>query len=198
MATRIESNSLLLFFGLSIVLQNVVAAFFTPTPRGYTYLDHIITIGPLSMASDRLAALIIAAGVTLAIVLLGAFAFPQLPVAPLPQAEFPTIQVSANLPGASPETMASAVATPLEVRLSAVPGVTEMTSQSSLDSTKLGREVGVRSTLDLLNAQQQLYSTKRDLALARYNYMLNQLKLSAAVGDLGEKDLEAVNSRLAR
>lgn len=69
LATRIESNSLLLFFGLSIVLQNVVAALFTPTPRGYAYLDQIITIGPLSMASDRLAALIIAAGVTLAIVL---------------------------------------------------------------------------------------------------------------------------------
>ena len=69
LATRIESNSLLLFFGLSIVLQNVVAALFTPTPRGYAYLDAIVTIGPLSMASDRLAALIIAAGVTLAIVL---------------------------------------------------------------------------------------------------------------------------------
>jgi branched-chain amino acid transport system permease protein len=69
LASRIESNSLLLFFGLSIVLQNAVAAIFTPTPRGYAYLDAIITIGPLSMASDRLAALIIAAGVTLAIVL---------------------------------------------------------------------------------------------------------------------------------
>ncbi len=74
----------------------------------------------------------------------------------------------------------------------------QLSAQSSLDSTKLGREVGVRTTLDLLNAQQQFYSTKRDLALARYNYLLNQLKLSAAVGDLGEKDLEAVNSRLAR
>ncbi len=74
---------------------------------------------------------------TLAIILLGVFAFPQLPIAPLPQAEFPTIQINANLPGASPETMASAVATPLEVRLSAVPGITEMTSSSSLGSTSI-------------------------------------------------------------
>lgn len=71
-----------------------------------------------------------------------------------------------------------------------------VSSQSSLDSTKLGREVGVRTTLDLLNAQQVYYSTKRDLALARYNYLLNQLKLSAAVGELAEANLEAVNNQL--
>ena len=74
---------------------------------------------------------------TLALVLLGLFAFPRLPIAPLPQAEFPTIQVSARLPGASPETMASAVATPLEVGLSGIPGVTEMSSTSSLGSTSI-------------------------------------------------------------
>ena len=68
---------------------------------------------------------------TLAVVLLGVLAFPRLPVAPLPQAEFPTIRVSANLPGASPETMASAVATPLEVALSGVPGILEMSSTSA-------------------------------------------------------------------
>src|SRR3989344_1611108 len=73
----------------------------------------------------------------LAVVLLGLFAFPRLPVAPLPQAEFPTIQISARLPGASPETMASAVATPLEVGLSGIPGVTEMSSTSSLGSTSI-------------------------------------------------------------
>ena len=74
---------------------------------------------------------------TLALVLLGLFAFPRLPVAPLPQADFPTLQVSARLPGASPETMASAVATPLEVALSGVPGVTEMSSTSSLGSVSI-------------------------------------------------------------
>ncbi|MBH1986123.1 MAG: efflux RND transporter permease subunit [Burkholderiales bacterium] len=74
---------------------------------------------------------------TLALVLLGLFAFPRLPIAPLPQAEFPTIQISARLPGASPETMASAVATPLEVGLSGIPGITEMSSTSSLGSTSI-------------------------------------------------------------
>ena len=72
-----------------------------------------------------------------ALVLLGVIAFPRLPVAPLPQAEFPTIQVMAQLPGASPETMASSVATPLEVQFSAIPGVSQMTSTSALGSTIL-------------------------------------------------------------
>ena len=73
----------------------------------------------------------------LALVLLGVFAFPRLSIAPLPQAEYPTIQISAQLPGASPDTMAAAVATPLEVALSGVAGVTEMTSSSSLGSTNI-------------------------------------------------------------
>ncbi|MBL9210382.1 MAG: efflux RND transporter permease subunit [Opitutaceae bacterium] len=68
---------------------------------------------------------------TIAIFLVGSIAFPFLPVAPLPQIEFPTIQVSASLPGASPETMASAVATPLENQLALIPGVAQMTSTSS-------------------------------------------------------------------
>ncbi|WP_153774761.1 multidrug efflux RND transporter permease subunit [Pseudomonas sp. MNR3A] len=74
---------------------------------------------------------------TFALVLLGAIAFPRLPVAPLPEADFPTIQVTAQLPGASPETMASSVATPLEVQFSAIPGMTQMTSSSALGSTTL-------------------------------------------------------------
>ena len=74
---------------------------------------------------------------TFALVLLGVIAFPRLPIAPLPAAEFPTIQVAAQLPGASPETMASSVATPLEVQFSAIPGVTQMTSSSALGSTTL-------------------------------------------------------------
>lgn len=74
---------------------------------------------------------------TFALVLLGVIAFPRLPVAPLPEADFPTIQVTAQLPGASPETMASSVATPLEVQFSAIPGMTQMTSSSALGSTNL-------------------------------------------------------------
>ncbi|MFN7085191.1 MAG: TolC family outer membrane protein [Burkholderiales bacterium] len=71
-------------------------------------------------------------------------------------------------------------------------------SQSSLDSTQLGREVGVRTQVDVLNAQQQLFSTRRDLAQATYAYVLSLLKLKAAVGRLGEDDLAQVNAWLER
>ena len=66
-----------------------------------------------------------------AILLVGVAAWPLLPVAPLPQVDFPTIQVSATLPGASPETMASNVAKPLERQFSLIAGLTEMTSTSA-------------------------------------------------------------------
>ncbi len=61
-----------------------------------------------------------------ALALVGIVAFPQLPVAPLPQVDFPTIQVSATVPGASPETMAATVATPLERQFGQIAGVTQM------------------------------------------------------------------------
>ncbi|MGN7740523.1 multidrug efflux RND transporter permease subunit [Pseudomonas sp. 22526] len=85
---------------------------------------------------------------TFALVLLGAIAFPRLPIAPLPEAEFPTIQVSAQLPGASPETMASSVATPLEVQFSAIPGMTQMTSSSALGSTLLTLQFTLDKSID--------------------------------------------------
>jgi outer membrane protein len=68
-----------------------------------------------------------------------------------------------------------------------------VSSQSSLDSNKLGYEVGVRINIDVLNAQQQLYSTRRDLAVARYNTIVNQLKLKSLAASLREEDLEEVN-----
>ncbi len=74
---------------------------------------------------------------TLAVALAGLLAYFQLPVAPLPQVEFPTISVQASLPGASPETMAATVATPLERTLGAIAGVTEMTSFSSQGNTRV-------------------------------------------------------------
>jgi hydrophobe/amphiphile efflux-1 (HAE1) family protein len=73
----------------------------------------------------------------LAVILAGLAGYRMLPVSPLPQVDFPTINVSANLPGASPETMAAAVATPLERRLARIAGVTEITSVSSIGSTSL-------------------------------------------------------------
>jgi multidrug efflux pump len=75
--------------------------------------------------------------ITIAIFLSGVVAFGLLPVAPLPQVDFPTIGVGAGLPGASPETMASAVATPLERQFGRIAGVTQMTSSSSLGSTSI-------------------------------------------------------------
>ena len=74
---------------------------------------------------------------TLAIVLAGAVAYLQLPVSPLPQVDFPTISVFASLPGASPEIMAAAVATPLERQLGHIAGVNEMTSASNLGATSV-------------------------------------------------------------
>ena len=69
-------------------------------------------------------------------------------------------------------------------------------SQSLLESSKLGEQVGVRTNLDVLNAQQQLYSTRRDLYQAEYNYLISELQLKAAVGQLSEKDLALVNQAL--
>ena len=74
---------------------------------------------------------------TVAIALAGAVSFGLLPVSPLPQVDFPTVSVSASLPGASPEVMAATVATPLERALGRIAGVTEMTSQSSLGNTRV-------------------------------------------------------------
>jgi len=72
----------------------------------------------------------------------------------------------------------------------------EVSSQSALESNKLGYQVGVRINIDVLNAQKQLYSTRTDLAKARYNTIMNGLRLKSAAGTLSEQDLQAVNSLL--
>jgi outer membrane protein len=71
-----------------------------------------------------------------------------------------------------------------------------ISSQSALDSNKLGYEVGVRINIDVLNAQQQVYSTLRDLSRARYDTILNGLKLKSAAGTLSDADVEEVNRLL--
>jgi len=71
-----------------------------------------------------------------------------------------------------------------------------VSSSSQLESTKLGREVGVRTTVDVLNAEQQLISTRRDLAQAYYNYLLSHLRLEAAAGTLDEEDVLRINRAL--
>ena len=82
------------------------------------------------------------------ILFVGLVAYPLLPVAPLPQVDFPTIQVSASLPGASPETMASSVAQPLERQLAQVPGVAQMTSTSSLGSAAVTIQFDLNRAID--------------------------------------------------
>ncbi|ANN79605.1 multidrug efflux RND transporter permease subunit [Bordetella flabilis] len=85
---------------------------------------------------------------SLAVVLAGALAFVLLPVAPLPQVDIPTISVSASLPGASPETMASSVATPLERALGSIAGVTEMTSSSTQGTTRITLQFDLDRDID--------------------------------------------------
>ena len=72
-----------------------------------------------------------------------------------------------------------------------------VSSQSALQSNRLGYEVGVRINIDVLNAQQQVFSTQRDLAVARYNTITNFLRLKSAAGGLREEDLDEVNRALA-
>src|SRR5690349_3309178 len=83
-----------------------------------------------------------------ALVMAGALAFNYLPVAPLPQVEFPVISVGAGLPGASPETMASAVATPLERQFGRIAGVNQMTSTSQLGSTSIVLQFDLNRNID--------------------------------------------------
>jgi multidrug efflux pump len=85
---------------------------------------------------------------TLGILLAGGMAFKKLPVAPLPQVDFPTISVTAQLPGASPETMAATVAMPLERALGRIAGVTEITSGSSLGSTRITLQFELSRNID--------------------------------------------------
>jgi HAE1 family hydrophobic/amphiphilic exporter-1 len=83
-----------------------------------------------------------------AVLLMGLVAYPLLPVAPLPQIDFPTIAVSASLPGASPETMAASVAQPLERQIAQIPGVSQMTSTSSLGATAITVQFDLDRNID--------------------------------------------------
>jgi outer membrane protein len=99
----------------------------------------------------------------------------------------------------------SAVLSAQQAFLASVNGVAQVraleqalvSSQSALESNKLGYEVGVRINIDVLNAQQQLFQTRRDLAVARYTLITSRLKLRAAAGNLTEDDLQRVNAVLA-
>src|ERR1700749_2088496 len=85
---------------------------------------------------------------TIAAALAGGVAYSLLPVSPLPQVDFPTISVQAALPGASPETMASSVATPLERQFGHIASVSEMTSSSSLGATNITLQFNLERNID--------------------------------------------------
>jgi outer membrane protein len=109
-------------------------------------------------------------------------------------------QARANLDTAKRAAMQNARAAYLSVQsgLSQIRALeaAEVSSNSALESNKLGYDVGVRINIDVLNAQQQLYSTRRDLAKARYDTLINGLRLKAAAGTLGEADLAELNALL--
>src|SRR5271157_2861991 len=86
--------------------------------------------------------------VMVAVLLVGLVAFPSLPVAPLPQVDFPTITVAASLPGASPDTIATSVAQPLERQIAQIPGVSQMTSTSSLGATAITIQFDLNRNID--------------------------------------------------
>jgi multidrug efflux pump len=102
---------------------------------------------------------------TIGVALSGIAAFFVLPVAPLPQVDFPTISVTASLPGASPQTMATSVATPLERRLGTIAGVTEMTSQSSTGSSRITLQFDLDRNIDgaAREVQAAINATRVDL-----------------------------------
>src|ERR1044071_1614339 len=103
--------------------------------------------------------------VMIAILLFGAMAYRQLPVSDLPNVDFPTIQVNAGLPGASPETMASAVATPLERQFSTIAGLDSMTSASSLGFTNITLQFDLSRNIDAAaqDVQSMIARTARQL-----------------------------------
>src|SRR5208282_4628530 len=102
----------------------------------------------MSLSSPFIRRPVATALLTAAIALAGAVAFRELPVSPLPQIDFPTISVGASLPGASPEIMASSVATPLERQFGRIAGITEMTSSSFLGTTSITLQFDLNRNID--------------------------------------------------
>ncbi|MCX7316072.1 MAG: efflux RND transporter permease subunit, partial [Hyphomicrobiales bacterium] len=103
--------------------------------------------------------------ITLSFIVFGMFAYRQLPVAALPRVDFPTINVQAQLPGASPETMAASVAAPLERQFSTISGITAMTSTSTVGSTSITLQFDLDRNIDgaALDVQAAISSAARRL-----------------------------------
>ena len=102
---------------------------------------------------------------TIGIIFAGLLGYSQLPVSPLPQIDFPIVSVQANMPGASPDTMATAVASPLERHLGQIADVNEMTSQSTLGSTRITLQFGLDRNIDgaARDVQAAIVAARADL-----------------------------------
>src|SRR6478609_1277757 len=102
----------------------------------------------MSLSSPFIARPVATTLLTIGVLLAGIMGFMRLPVAPLPKVDFPTISVSASLPGASPDTVATSVTTPLERRLGAIAGVTEITSASTVGNARITLQFDLSRSID--------------------------------------------------
>ena len=118
-----------------------------PTPAGPRRSRQGALIMALNISAPFIRHPIATSLLMVGLLFIGIVAYPNLPVAPLPQVDFPTLQVSAQLPGASPETMASSVAQPLETQFAQISGVSQMTSVSTLGSTAITLAVRPRAAI---------------------------------------------------
>src|SRR4051794_18436732 len=105
--------------------------------------------------------------ITVSIIVFGIFAYRLLPVAALPKVDFPTISITATLPGASPETMAASVASPIERQLSTIAGISSMTSSSSLGTSQITIQFDLNRNIDgaALDVQTALTVAQRRLPI---------------------------------
>src|ERR1700726_3217076 len=144
---RVTGSSLMVNTGCSPALASSLAK-----QRGQAVRDRVLqgSREPLVMSLSRpfINRPVATSLLILGLMLGGAVAFELLPVAPLPQVDFPTIQIDADLPGASAETMASTVATPLERSLSDISGISSMTSSSSLGTTSVTIQFDLSRNID--------------------------------------------------
>src|ERR1700688_3034232 len=129
---------------------------------------------------------VLATLLTASLIVFGAFAYRLLPVAALPAVDFPTIQITAQFPGASPETMAASVASPIERQLSTIAGISSMSSSSSLGISQITIQFDLGRNIDgaSLDVQTALAAAARNISLDDVRSVVAKANSSAPVGTL--------------